>query len=126
MGIRGVRGAITCSSNTPEAILEATARLLVATVEANGIDPQEVASVIFTTSQELNAAFPAEAARRLGWVDVPLLCAQEVPVPGALPMAVRILLHWNTDLPATAIRHVYLDGAVVLRPDLPQEAAARV
>ena len=115
---RGIRGAITVDSNTPEAILDATAELLRAMIEANSIRREDVASAIFTTTPDLNAEFPALAARCLGWDDVALLCGQEMGVPGSLAMCVRILLHVNTDRRADQIAHVYLRGAQALRPDL--------
>ena len=115
---RGIRGAITVDSNTPQAILDATAELLKAMIEANSIRREDVASAIFTTTPDLNAEFPALAARCLGWDDVALLCGQEMGVPGSLPMCVRILLHVNTDRRADQIAHVYLRGAQALRPDL--------
>jgi len=115
---RGVRGATTVEANTREAILEAAQELLAAMLKANEIDVRDVASAFFTTTQDLNAEFPALAARDLGWNDVALLCGHEMAVPGSLPMCLRILLHINTDKPASGIRHVYLRGATVLRPDL--------
>jgi len=115
---RGIRGAITVDSNTPEAILNATEELLAAMIKANSIRPEDVASAIFTTTPDLNAEFPALAARRLGWNDVALLCGQEMAVPGSLAMCLRILLHVNTDRGADQIVHVYLRGAQALRPDL--------
>jgi len=114
---RGIRGATTVDSNTPEAILNATAELLTAMVKANSIRLEDVASAIFTTTPDLNAEFPALAARRLGWNDVALLCGHEMAVPGSLAMCLRILLHVNTDKRADQIVHVYLRGAQVLRPD---------
>jgi len=114
---RGIRGATTVEANSREAILEATGELLAAMVTANDIKPEDVASAFFTTTPDLNAEFPALAARRLGWNDVPLLCGHEMTVPGSLPMCLRILLHVNTDKTADQIVHVYLRGARVLRPD---------
>ena len=115
---RGIRGAITVDTNTPQAILDATAELLTAMIEANSIRPENVASVIFTATPDLNAEFPALAARCLGWNDVALLCGQEMAVPGSLAMCLRVLLHVNTDKSADQIAHVYLRGAQALRPDL--------
>ena len=114
---RGIRGASTVEANSRETILEATAELLAAMVKANGIKPEDVVSAFFTTTPDLNAEFPALAARRLGWDDVPLLCGHEMAVPGSLPMCLRILVHVNTDKRADQIVHVYLRGARVLRPD---------
>ncbi|HEC22673.1 MAG TPA: chorismate mutase [Chloroflexi bacterium] len=114
---RGVRGATTAPANTPEAILTATEELLRQIVSANGIRPDDIASVIFTTTPDLNAAYPAAAARALGWTDAALLCTHEMDVPGGLPRAIRVLLHWNTSTPAREIRHIYINGAESLRPD---------
>jgi chorismate mutase len=122
---RGIRGATTVDSNTPEAILNATAELLTAMVKANSIRPEDVASAIFTTTPDLNAEFPALAARRLGWNDVALLCGHEMAVPGSLAMCLRILLHVNTDKRADQIVHVYLRGAQALRPDFQFEPPSK-
>ncbi|MCL6432006.1 MAG: chorismate mutase [Anaerolineae bacterium] len=115
---RGVRGATTVERNDADAILEATRELLVALIEANGLAPEDVASAIFSVTPDLTAAYPARAARDLGWSQVPLLDVQEAAVSGGLPRCVRVLLHWNTDKPASEIVHVYLRGARALRPDL--------
>jgi chorismate mutase len=119
MRFRGVRGAITVDANTEQAILDATLELLRAIIRMNEVDADDVAGVLFTVTPDLNAAFPAEACRRLpGWTHVPLMCAQEVPVPGALPRCVRILMLMNTTKTAAEVRHVYLRDAERLRPDL--------
>lgn len=118
MMTRGVRGATTVESNSPDAIIEATRELLGAMVKANDIDQDCVASAFFTLTQDLNAEFPAVAARQMGWTDVALLCGHEMNKPGALPMCLRILLHVNTEKSAKEIKHVYLRGARVLRPDI--------
>ncbi len=115
---RGVRGATTAEANTVEAILEATKELLAAMLKANDLDVEYVASAFFTATPDLNAEFPAMAAREMGWSDVALLCGHEMNKPGSLPMCLRILLHVNTDKPARDIKHVYLRGARVLRPDI--------
>ncbi len=120
---RGVRGATTAQSDSPEAIIAATRELLEALVEANGIAPEEVASVLFSASPDLSAVYPAVAAREMGWTDVPLLCLQEMNVQGALPRAVRALLHWNTAKAPEEIVHVYLRDARRLRPDVVQRGA---
>ena len=114
---RGVRGATTVEGTSRELILTATAELLERMVQANGIEPEDVASAIFTTSPDLTAEYPALAARLMGWRDVALLCGHEMAVPGGLERCVRILLHWNTTLPASAVEHVYIHGASNLRPD---------
>ena len=119
MMMRGVRGAITVDVDQPEAVLEATEALLMAILDANPkLKLEDVASVIFTTTHDVTSVHPALAARRLGWKQVPLLCAMEIPVPGSLPRVVRVLMHWNTPLRQGAIRHVYLREASRLRPDL--------
>ena len=117
MPCRGVRGATTAAANTPEAILSATRELLETLVAANDLAPSDLASGIFTTTPDLNAAFPARAARELGWTEVALLCTHEMDMPGGLPHCIRVLLHWNTDKAASAVVHVYLRGAKSLRPD---------
>jgi chorismate mutase len=112
-------------ANQDTAILDATRRLLGEIVRANDVDADEIAAIIFTATPDLNAAFPAEAARQLGWQAVPLMSAIEMNVPGALPRCVRVLLMWNTPRAQEEIVHVYLDGAETLRPDLqPRSAGA--
>jgi chorismate mutase len=118
MTCRGVRGATTVESNTRDDILQATRQLLALMIRRNAIDSQDVASAIFTLTTDLNAEFPALAARQLGWLDVPLLCGHELTVPGSLGKCIRILLHWNTTKSQKEIQHVYIHGAVHLRPDL--------
>lgn len=115
---RGIKGATTVERNARDEILAATTELLGLMVEHNGIDPDDVASALFTTTADLNAEFPAVAARRMGWTEVPLSCMHELDVPGSLPMCLRILLHVNTDKTAQDIVHVYIRGARVLRPDI--------
>ncbi len=115
---RGVRGATTTDENSRDAILQATRQLLALMIRQNGIEPEDVASAIFTTTADLNAEFPALAARQLGWLDVPLLCSTEIDVPGSLPHCIRILIHWNTTTPQQEIEHIYLRDAIKLRPDL--------
>lgn len=117
---RGVRGATTAAENTADAILAATRELLFIMVRANGIQPADVASAIFTTSRDLNATYPALAARQFGWYDAALLCGHEMDVPGGLQKCIRILIHWNTDRRAEEIVHAYLHGARDLRPDRSQ------
>jgi chorismate mutase len=114
---RGVRGATTVTDNTREAILEATREMLYIMIRVNDIHPEDVASAYFTTTVDLNATFPALAARQLGWYDVALLCGHEMQVPGALEHCIRVLIHWNTDREAKEIVHVYLRDAKDLRPD---------
>jgi chorismate mutase len=103
--------------NTPEAIVEATMELLQHLIEANEIHVDDVASTIFTTTPDLNAEFPAVAARKLGWMSTALLCGHEMSVPGSLQRCIRILIHWNTTRRADELVHVYLREARSLRPD---------
>lgn len=118
MPCRGVRGATTVETDSADQILAATRELLLHLVAINGIEVEDLASALFTVTPDLTAAFPAQAARQLGWQQVALLDAQEIPVPGSVPRCIRVLLHWNTDKTQAAIRHVYLHGAAALRPDL--------
>jgi len=118
MHCRGVRGATTADANTREAILKATRELLALMIRRNGIKPEDVASAIFTTTRDLNAEFPALAARQLGWFNVALMCSHELEVPNSLPRCIRVLVHWNTEKPADQIVHIYIKGASQLRPDL--------
>jgi chorismate mutase len=115
---RGVRGATTADSDTRDDILKAARQLLALMIRQNGIEARDVASAIFTTTTDLNAEFPALAARQLGWLDVALLCTHELDVPGSLRKCIRILLHWNTEKSPQEITHVYIKGATALRPDL--------
>lgn len=119
MAVRGIRGATVVNRDEAEPILSATRDLLRAVLEANPtLRPEDLASVFFTVTDDLSAIHPAQAARQLGWIDVPLMCAREIPVPGSLPRCIRVLLHWNTDITQDAIRHVYVGQAASLRPDL--------
>jgi chorismate mutase len=121
MRLRGIRGATTVDANTREAILDASSELLSAIIQANGIQRDDVASVFFSTTPDLNAEFPAVAARQMGWSHVALMCAHEMSVPGSLPMCLRIMMHVNTERPQEEIRFIYLRGARVLRQDLADE-----
>ena len=114
---RGVRGATTVEEDTRQAILNATRELLSQMVVANRIRPEDVASAIFSTTPDLTSEYPALAARQLGWHEVALLCAHEMNVPHGLKHCIRILLHWNTDKSAAEVQHIYIKGAVNLRPD---------
>jgi chorismate mutase len=118
MSCRGVRGATTVERNDREEILMATRQLLALLVRRNGIDRKDVASAIFSTTPDLDAEFPALAARQLGWLDVPLLCGHEIAVPGSLKFCIRVLVHWNTDVAQADVQHIYIRDAVKLRPDL--------
>jgi chorismate mutase len=125
MPCRGIRGATTVGRNQTKEILEATRTLLQAIVEKNRISADDVAknivSVIFTTTADLDAVYPAVAAREMGWTDVPLLCMQEMHVEGSLRQCIRVLIQWNTERMQSEMRHVYLGGAQLLRPDLMEE-----
>jgi len=119
MPTRGVRGATTVAADEPDLILQATRELLEEILEENeNMKPEDIASAIFTVTDDLASTFPAQAARQMGWSLVPMLCAREIPVPGSLPRVIRVLVHWNTELPQSEIIHVYLHDAVKLRPDL--------
>jgi chorismate mutase len=117
MPCRGIRGATTADDNNPEEILKATRQLLALMIRQNGIEPEDVCSAIFSTTTDLDAEFPALAARQLGWIDVALMCVHELDVPGSLRHCIRILLHWNTDKQPDKIVHVYIKNAAGLRPD---------
>ncbi len=116
--IRGLRGATTAAANEAGPIAERTRELIRLLVELNGLRAEDVASALFTVTEDLDAAFPAVAARDfVEWKDVPLLCAREIAVPGSLGRCIRILIHWNTERPQAEIRHVFLRGARHLRPE---------
>jgi chorismate mutase len=124
MQVRGIRGAITVDDDTEEAVLEATHKLLEALLRSNpSLNTADLASAFFTVTTDLKSVHPAKAARLMGWTEVPMMCASEIPVPGSLPLCIRVLLHWNTPLPQNQIEHVYLRRAVSLRPDLSQLSA---
>jgi chorismate mutase len=119
MPIRGIRGATTVTADQPDLILQATRELLEEILAENrGMQPEDVASAIFTVTADLVSTFPAQAARQMGWDMVPMLCACEIPVPDSLRYVIRVLVHWNTEIPQSEIKHVYLRDAVKLRPDL--------
>jgi chorismate mutase len=120
MPVRGIRGATTVDTNTREAILDATRELLGEMIRVNAIESTDVASGYFTTTTDLNAEFPAVVARsEFGWTNTALMCGHEMDVPGSLRMCLRIMLHVNTERSQAEVCHVYLRGAAVLRPDLP-------
>jgi len=116
--VKGVRGAITVASNEAGQIVDATQSLLHHMIDANGIEEDFVASVMFTTTPDLDAAYPAKGARLLGWERVALMGFQEMDVPNGLAKCIRILIHWNTTKTLDEINHIYLGDAVSLRPDL--------
>ncbi len=125
--MRGVRGATTVRANTASAITDATLELLRVMRDRNALRPEDIGYIWFTVTPDLDAAFPADAARAgMGWADVPLICGREIPVPGALGMCVRVLIAWNTTLAQRDVKHAFLHGARALRPgwavDLPSDA----
>jgi chorismate mutase len=124
MVVRGVRGATTATANTAEEIIEATQELIAALVHYNALNTEEIASAFWTTTRDLTAEFPAFAARQVGWADVPQMCAHEMDVPGKLGMCIRVTLHVNTEKTQQEIRHVYLRGATVLRPEYAVDISA--
>ena len=119
MAVRAVRGAIQVDEDERQQVLDATTELLRAVLERNALGQEDLISVVFTATPDLTSEFPAYAARQLGFVDVPLMCATEIAVAGAMPRVVRLLAHVETDLPRAAVHHVYLRGAAALRRDLP-------
>ena len=120
MPVRAVRGAIQVDGDSREQILEGSAELVRAVLERNELAADDIISIVFTATPDLTAEFPAYAARLLGLTDVPLLCASEIAVPGALPRTLRLLAHVDTPRPRAELRHVYLRGAAALRTDLPR------
>ncbi len=120
MAVRAVRGATQVEQDDRQEILDATTELLTAVLEKNALSNDDLISVVFTATPDLTAEFPAYAARQMGIVDVPLLCAGEIAVPGAMPRVLRLLAHVETDRPRAEVRHVYLRGAAALRTDLPR------
>lgn len=120
MAVRALRGAIQIEADDRQQILDGASELVTAVLERNGVSPEDVISIVFTATPDLTAEFPAYAARQLGLTDVPLLCAGEIPVPGAMPRVLRLLAHVETGRPRDELRHAYLRGAAALRTDLPQ------
>ncbi|HVU68883.1 MAG TPA: chorismate mutase [Ktedonobacteraceae bacterium] len=116
MYCRGIRGATTIERNDREEILSATTELLQLIIRHNDLQTEDIASAIFSLTEDLDAEFPAVAARTLGWTEVPLMCTREIPVPGSLGKCIRVLVHVNTTRSLSEIRHVYIRGAVSLRP----------
>ena len=119
MALRAVRGAIDVERDERDLVLEASTALVREVLDRNGLVPDDLVSIVFTATPDLTSEFPAYAARQMGIVDVPLLCASEIDVPGAMPRVLRLLAHVETDLPRSQVRHVYLRGAAALRTDLP-------
>jgi chorismate mutase len=118
MAIRGIRGATTVASNTKEEIIDRTKEMLETLVRINDVRVEDIASAIFSVTDDVNAEFPAVAARRLGWVYTPLFCTLEIPVPGSLRSCIRVLIHVNSDRRQDEMKHAYLHEAKKLRPDL--------
>ena len=119
MQTRGIRGATTVPEDTKEEVLSATQELLDAILRTNpDLNADDIASAIFTTTADVTSAYPALAARQIGWDSVPMICAREIPVPKSLGMCIRVLIHWNTDKTQKEIKHIYLRDAKTLRPDL--------
>ena len=116
MATRGIRGATTVERNDRDAILAATRELLEVIVRLNGLRPEDIGYAWFTVTPDLNAEFPAFAARGLGWTEVPLMCGQEIPVPGALTGCIRVLIDWNTAKSQHEVHHAFLHRAKELRP----------
>lgn len=117
--VRALRGATTCDADTPEQITERTVALLEQMFERNGVDHDDLISITFTATADLTSTFPATGARTIGLGDVPLLCAQEIPVAGSMERCIRVLAHLTTDRARAELHHVYLERAVSLRDDLP-------
>lgn len=119
MTTRGIRGATTTPIDTQSEVLRATQELLNEIVIANPtLIPEDIANIFFTVTEDISSVHPALAARQIGWLEIPLLCAQEIPVPGSLPLTIRILINWNTPLNQKQINHIYLGEAISLRPDI--------
>lgn len=121
--LRGIRGAIQAERNTAEDILHAATILMERLIEANSVQIKNVAAVFFTVTPDLNAAFPAEVRKHLGWTSVPFLCSQEIPVPDSMRNILRVLVLFETSLEQDQIRHQYLGAASALRPDLESDSA---
>ena len=118
MRVRAARGAIAVPADTADDVLDATKRLLTELLDRNRVADEDLVSILFTMTDDLRSVFPAEAARGMGLGRVPLLCAQEIPVPGSMPRVVRVLLHFHSEAALADVTHVYLDGAESLRDDL--------
>jgi chorismate mutase len=116
--VRAIRGATTVAADQPALIREAVTELLEAVLDDNDLTPMDIISAVFTATPDLTSEFPAHAARLFGWTDIPLLCAQELPVVGALPRCLRVMVHAETRLARHEVRHVYLRDAILLRADL--------
>ncbi len=118
MLVRAIRGATTVDNNDSNEIIEETGKLLTEIIAKNNLNEDDIISIIFSVTKDLNTAFPAVAARKMGWTDVALFCTNEMDVPGSLSKCIRVLIHINTELGKKDLKHVYLKGANILRPDL--------
>lgn len=119
MTVRGVRGATTVASDQTDIVLGATKSLVIEMAKGNGIVPEDIVSVIVSTTRDIESAFPAKAVRTIeGWKYVPVMCTHEMDVPGAMPLCIRILMHVNSEKAQKDINHIYQNEAVKLRPDL--------
>lgn len=117
--VRGLRGATTVELDSEKTVLEATEALVVEMAEANRISPEDIISVLISTTKDVTSTFPAKAVRTIeGWTYVPVMCTHEMDVPGAMPLCIRALMHVNTDIPQQHIQHIYQNEAIKLRPDL--------
>lgn len=117
--IRGLRGAVTIASDTPELVWEESVKLTLKVAEENNVKPENIASIIISTTPDITSAFPAKSIRLMeDWQYVPIMCMHEMNVDGALPLCIRVLIHANTNIPQHEIKHIYLNDAVKLRPDL--------
>jgi chorismate mutase len=118
MTVRAIRGAIRVAEDSKDTILDATERLVRSVIERNELETEQLVSIFFTATEDISSVFPAEAARRMGLTSVPLLCAREIGVRGAMPLVIRVLVHCNAERTLAEVEHVYLDGADALRDDL--------
>lgn len=116
--VRGIRGATTVEENSRGEIIERVSELLISIEDANKFETADIAAVIFSSTPDINSTFPAVAARKIGWTEVPLFGTQEIENPEGLQRCIRVLILWNTDLPQSLIKHIYLRGAVILRQDI--------
>lgn len=119
--VRAIRGATTVENNVSDEIINETKLLLEKIVKENKIDIEDIISIIFTTTEDLDTAFPAVAARQLGWTSIALMCTNEINVKGSLKKCIRVMMHVNSDMANSDLKHIYLKGATILRPDLNQK-----
>lgn len=125
MAVRGIRGATTVESNSREQIISRTLEMLQSLVSENDVSPEDIASAVFSVTEDLDAEFPAVAARKMGWIYTPLFCTREIPVPGSLNRCIRVLIHVNSEKRQDEMLHLYLHEAEKLRPDLEQDIKDR-